>query len=126
MCISGPSSSDSTSNPASSNSDRISPAELLERCQGEALAADLRILADGIEPDPQAKDGTHPEQEIAAAVLEHARACLFEEQRFSALAEAARASGIGCTRVAEQSAPLDRLDGLIELASQLTDGEPRR
>ena len=105
---------------------RISPAELLERCQGEALAADLRILADGIEPDPQANDGAHPEHETAAAVLEHARACLFEEQRFSALAEAARASGIGCMRVAEQSAPLDRLDGLIELASQLTSGEPRR
>ncbi len=102
------------------------PAELLERCQGEALAADLRILADGIEPDPQARDGTHPEQEIAAAVLEHARACLFEEQRFTALAQAAHASGIGCTRVAEQSAPLDRLDGLLELASQLTGDEPRR
>ena len=105
---------------------RVSPAELLERCQGEALTADLRILSDVLEPDPNAKAAVHPEQEIAAAILEHARTCLLEEKRFAALADAARASGIGCARVAEQAAPLDRLEGLLELASQLTGGESRR
>jgi anion-transporting ArsA/GET3 family ATPase len=105
---------------------RVSPADLLERCQGEALAADLRILSDALEPDPSAKAAVHPEREIAAAILEHARTCLLEERRFAALADAARASGIGCARVAEQSAPLDRLEGLLELASQLTGGESRR
>ena len=105
---------------------RVSPADLLERCQGEALAADLRILSDALEPDPNAKAVVDPEEEIAAAIFEHARTCLLEEKRFAALADAARASGIGCARVAEQSAPLDRLEGLLELASQLTGGESRR
>lgn len=104
----------------------IAPAELIARCQGESLAADLRSLADALAPDPDARGGPPPEETIAEAVLEHARTCLVEEHRFAALAEAARVHGIGCARVAERAAPLDRLEGLLELADQLTGEEARR
>jgi anion-transporting ArsA/GET3 family ATPase len=114
-----------------------SPAALLERCRGEAFEADLRALARALGPATDAGDDRsieaakdaspedQPERVIVGTILDHARVCALEAARFDALAEAARRRGIGCSCVAERATPLDRLDGLVEIASQLTSDEPR-
>ena len=102
------------------------PDRLLERCQGEALAAGPPDPRDGpaapaVPPPPL--DATPPETEarvIAEATLEDARICALERRRLRALAAAAEARGVGCIRISERSEPLDRLDGLLDIARQLT------
>ena len=102
-----------------------SPEQLLERCQGEALVADLRALASALEPDPAIATASRPEAEIADAVLEYARTCHVERERCARLASEARARGLGFTRITELSEPLDHLQGLFGIAAQLTaDPEP--
>ncbi|MBK7950382.1 MAG: ArsA family ATPase [Deltaproteobacteria bacterium] len=126
------------------------PDRLLERAQGEDLAADLRTLAAALGPGgPRSTGGAcaadpgrgasaptgaglpiGPDCDvqaeadarlIAEATLEDARICALERRRLHALAAAAEARGVGCIRITECSEPLDRLDGLLDIARQLTD-----
>ncbi|MFO0688718.1 MAG: ArsA-related P-loop ATPase [Myxococcota bacterium] len=131
------------------------PDRLLERCRGEALAADVATLAavlgrarpasggrvgapgtDAAEPGAgpavqagaggvDGVDARQPDPEagaraIADATLEAARGCALERRRLLTLASAASERGVECIRITERSEPLDRLEGLIDIAAQLT------
>lgn len=114
------------------------PDRLLARGRGEALAADLRTLAAALgsgaapvaspsgacpaDPGPGASAQAEADARlIAEATLEDARICALERRRLKALAAAADARGVGCIRITECSEPLDRLDGLLDIARQLTE-----
>jgi hypothetical protein len=97
-----------------------SPAQVLERCQGEPFAADLQSLADALGTDSSVPAGAQPQAEIASAVLSYARKCRSELSRCTRLATAARDRDLGFARVAELAEPLDHLEGLLEIAVQLT------
>lgn len=97
-----------------------SPAQLLARCQGELFEGDLRSLADALDPDASEPAGARPEVEIASAVLSYAHKCQAETSRCARLASAARDRDLGFARVAELAEPLDHLEGLLEIAAQLT------
>jgi anion-transporting ArsA/GET3 family ATPase len=101
-----------------------SPAQLLDRCQGEPFAKDLHSLADSLAPDPSVPAGVHPEAEIASAILAYARKCRAELSRCARIAAAARDRDLGFARVAELAEPLDHLEGLLEIAAQLTAEPP--
>lgn len=102
------------------------PEVLLDRCRGEALAADLAILAGALEPDPNGSAASRPAAdaalEVAAAVLDYAMLCRSERTRCARLEASARSLDLGFARVSELSDPLDRLDGLLAIAAQLTAG----
>jgi len=102
------------------------PEELLDRCRGDALAADLESLSAALDPDPAESAGARPASEraaeVAAAVLDYATLCRSEQQRCDHLESVARARELGFARIAELSDPLDHLDGLLSIAAQLTTG----
>ncbi len=97
-----------------------SPAQLLERCQGEPFENDLQTLAEALAPETGVPAVAQPEAEIASTVLAYARKCRSERARCARLADAARDRHLGFARVAELSEPLDHLEGLLEIAAQLT------
>lgn len=102
------------------------PETLLERCRGEALAADLGRLAGALVPnaDPEAPTPAEQASGVAEAVLDYATVCRLENDRCARLASTARSLELGFARIAELADPLDRLDGLLDIARQLTAAPP--
>jgi anion-transporting ArsA/GET3 family ATPase len=91
---------------------RATPAEILERCHGEALARDAARLS------PGADDGAG--RRIGDAVLEAARIAEAERHTVEALANAVARLRIRCTTVPELGGDVDRMDGLLEIGAVLT------
>ncbi|MEZ4280096.1 MAG: ArsA-related P-loop ATPase [Myxococcota bacterium] len=100
------------------------PEALLERCRGETLAGDLERLASALDPaqEPGREEASAADRasDVAAAVLDYAMVCRLERDRCDRLADSARALELGFARISELADPLDHLDGLAEIARQLT------
>lgn len=89
-----------------------SPMQLLEACQGEALARDEARLA--AERDGEAG------RRIGEAVLEAARIAVAEHRTVDALERAVARLQVRCTTVPELAGDVERMAGLLEIGRVLT------